>query len=218
MNLYPLSFFLLRCCSDNNYSSSRHGYVLWIATKIQGGFKHHLLKAFLVTPSPWSARCASEGSQWCGTRSSQDLVSQRGIIKEMKKTSKPTSIQIQLSMNELLKYTSASPLPCDRNDAHVLLLIFIRPDLSERMQGMPRHNLMVLSTICASVAAAPNSSEACLATSLRPTSKASNALVTWPCSRLRNAKNFGVWCISMHFPQICQRNSLQRVRLPIYIV
>ena len=107
----------------------------------------------------------------------------------------------------------------DRNDASQLLLvllIFIRPDLSERTQSMPRHSLMVLSTICASVAAAPNSSEACLATSLRPTSKASNALVTWPCSR--NATNFGVWCISMHFPQICQRNSLQRVGLPIYIV
>ena len=105
---------------STHYSSSRHGYVPWIATKSQGGFKQHLLKAFLVTPSPWSARCASKGSQWCGTRSSQDLVSQRGIIKEMKKTSKPTSIQFQQSMNDLLKYTSASPSPCDRNDASKL--------------------------------------------------------------------------------------------------
>ena len=46
---------------------------------------------------------------------------------------------------------------------------------------MPGNSLMVRSTICCSVALGPSSCEAFLATSLRPTSRASRALVTWQC-------------------------------------
>ena len=42
----------------------------------------------------------------------------------------------------------------------------------------PRGSLMVLATICCSVAPSPNSAEAFLATSLSPTRSASKALVT----------------------------------------
>ena len=51
--------------------------------------------------------------------------------------------------------------------------------LIRSLSCLPRNSLMVLSTICASVAPSPNSSDAFFATSLRPTSKASKALVTW---------------------------------------
>ena len=55
--------------------------------------------------------------------------------------------------------------------------------LIRSLSYLPRNSLMVLSTICASVAPSPNSSDAFFATSLRPTSKASKALVTWQCEK-----------------------------------
>ena len=54
------------------------------------------------------------------------------------------------------------------------------------------NSLIVRSTICCSVALGPNSSEAFLATSLRPTSKASRALDTWGCG---GEKTLIIWMV-----------------------
>ena len=55
-------------------------------------------------------------------------------------------------------------------------------DLLEFYQIVPKGSLMVRVTISCSVADAPNSSDAFLATSLRPTSNASKAFVTYPAN------------------------------------
>ena len=69
-------------------------------------------------------------------------------------------------------------LNCKLSWAHLKYYQRLSFDLLEFYQIVPKGSLMVRVTISCSVADAPNSSEAFLATSLRPTSNASKAFVT----------------------------------------